>query len=77
MVRGRCCIAGPDALSRLHRRYRNHTFHGYGPSGNVTAPLVYVNYGTVQDYDELQSMGIDVTGMIAIARYGSELLLPA
>ena len=24
---------------------RNHTFHGYSPSGDVTASLVYANYG--------------------------------
>src|SRR5690554_5331611 len=29
------------------------TFHGYSASGNVTAPFVYVNHGTYQDYEDL------------------------
>lgn len=38
--------------------------------GDVTAPLVYVNYGMPADYDALERMGVSVTGKIAIARYG-------
>ena len=38
--------------------------------GDVTAPLVYVNYGMQDDYKALQRMGISVTGKIVIARYG-------
>ena len=38
--------------------------------GDVTAPLVYVNYGMPGDYDALERMGISVKGKIAIARYG-------
>ena len=38
--------------------------------GDVTAPLVYVNYGMPADYDVLERMGISVKGKIAIARYG-------
>ena len=39
--------------------------------GDVTAPLVYVNYGMPDDYLALARRGIDVKGKIAIARYGS------
>ncbi|HEV7691246.1 MAG TPA: M28 family peptidase [Hyphomonadaceae bacterium] len=39
--------------------------------GDVTAPLVYVNYGMPEDYKQLQRMGVDVKGKIVIARYGS------
>ena len=39
--------------------------------GDVTAPLVYVNYGMQDDYKALQRMGVSVEGRIAIARYGS------
>ncbi len=46
-------------------------FNGYSPSGDVTAPLVYVNYGLPPDYDALKKLGIDVKGKIAIARYGN------
>ncbi len=38
--------------------------------GDVTAPLVYVNYGMPTDYDDLARRGIDVKGKIVIARYG-------
>lgn len=43
----------------------------YQGDGDVTAPLVYVNYGTQDDYDTLRRMGIGVRGKIVIARYGS------
>ena len=38
--------------------------------GDVTAPLVYLNYGMPADYDDLARRGIDVKGKIVIARYG-------
>lgn len=38
--------------------------------GDVTAPLVYVNYGMPADYDALERMGVSVKGKIVIARYG-------
>lgn len=43
----------------------------YQADGDVTAPLVYVNYGTEEDYDTLRRMGIGVKGKIVIVRYGS------
>ncbi len=46
------------------------TYNAYSASGDVTAPLVYVNYGVPEDYDELKKLGIDVKGKIVIARYG-------
>ena len=46
-------------------------FNGYSPSGDVTAPLVYVNYGLPPDYEALKKIGVDVKGKIAIARYGN------
>ena len=42
----------------------------YQGDGDVTAPLVYVNYGTPDDYKALDRMGVDVRGKIVIARYG-------
>ncbi|HXI22189.1 MAG TPA: M20/M25/M40 family metallo-hydrolase, partial [Gemmatimonadales bacterium] len=44
--------------------------NGDAASGDVTAPLVYVNYGLPADYRALDSLGISVKGRIAIARYG-------
>jgi N-acetylated-alpha-linked acidic dipeptidase len=46
-------------------------FNGYSPSGDVTAPLVYVNYGLPPDYEALKKLGVEVKGKIAIARYGN------
>jgi N-acetylated-alpha-linked acidic dipeptidase len=38
--------------------------------GDVTASLVYINYGMLDDYKALERMGVDVKGKIVIARYG-------
>ncbi len=46
-------------------------YNGYGASGDITAPLIYVNYGLPNDYDALRKAGVDVKGKIAIARYGN------
>jgi N-acetylated-alpha-linked acidic dipeptidase len=43
----------------------------YQGDGDVTAPVVYVNYGMPDDYDALASRGIDVKGKIVLARYGA------
>ncbi|HEX2211827.1 MAG TPA: M20/M25/M40 family metallo-hydrolase [Longimicrobium sp.] len=46
------------------------TVNGYSAPGDVTGEVVYVNYGLIEDYARLDSMGISVRGRIAIARYG-------
>ncbi|MGN6393584.1 MAG: transferrin receptor-like dimerization domain-containing protein [Gemmatimonadales bacterium] len=46
------------------------TYSAYSPDGDVTASLVYVNYGVPEDYTRLARMGISVKGAIVIARYG-------
>ena len=46
------------------------TYNAYSIDGDVTAPLVYVNYGSRQDYEQLDRLGISVKGAIVIARYG-------
>ncbi|MGH7532398.1 MAG: PA domain-containing protein, partial [Gemmatimonadales bacterium] len=46
------------------------TVNGYSGSGDVTAPLIYVNYGLPVDYTRLDSLGISVKGNVVIARYG-------
>ncbi|KAK8908371.1 hypothetical protein QC760_002748 [Botrytis cinerea] len=46
------------------------TFHGYSAYGNVTAPYVYVNYGTYGDFEDLVRLNVSLEGKIAIARYG-------
>src|SRR3954471_12310343 len=45
-------------------------FNGYGAAGDVTGEVVYVNYGLIEDYAQLDSMGVSVKGKIAVARYG-------
>jgi N-acetylated-alpha-linked acidic dipeptidase len=46
------------------------TYNAYSADGDVTAELVYVNYGRPEDYRVLDSLGISVKGKIVIARYG-------
>ena len=45
-------------------------FNGYTGDGDVTAQVVYVNYGLIEDYKTLDSLGISVRGRIVLARYG-------
>lgn len=47
------------------------TYNAYSIDGDVTAPLVYVNYGIPADYEELDRLGISVKGAIVISRYGA------
>lgn len=47
------------------------TFLGYAANGNVTAEYIYVNYGTLEDFEKLNKLGVDVNGKIVIARYGA------
>ena len=58
--------ADPDSTDRNQLP----TYNAYSASGDITAPLVYVNYGTLEDYEELKKLGVDVRGKIVIARYG-------
>ena len=46
------------------------TYNAYSIDGDVTAPLIYVNYGDREDYEELDRLGVSVKGAIVIARYG-------
>ncbi|MEO7029353.1 MAG: M28 family metallopeptidase [Acidobacteriaceae bacterium] len=46
-------------------------FNGSSPSGDVTAEVVYVNYGTLADFKKLAELGVDVKGKIALVRYGA------
>jgi len=47
------------------------TYNAYSIDGDVTGPLVYVNYGIPEDYERLERLGISVKGAIVIARYGA------
>jgi len=61
-------IAGDDSSARTKDELPAYVaFQG---DGDVTASLVYVNYGMDDDYKALERMGVDVKGKIVIARYG-------
>jgi len=45
------------------------TYNAYSIDGNVTAPLVFVNYGLPEDYEKLDRLGVSVKGAIVIAKY--------
>ncbi|MBN7810628.1 M28 family peptidase [Algoriphagus sp. H41] len=45
-------------------------FNAFSGSGDVTADVVYVNYGTREDFEKLAEMGVELKGKIAVARYG-------
>jgi len=46
------------------------TYNAWSADGDVSGPLVFVNYGLPDDYIKLAAMGIDVNGKIVIAKYG-------
>src|SRR6201984_801727 len=45
------------------------TYNAYSIDGDVTAPLVFVNYGLPRDYEQLERLGVSAKGAIAIANY--------
>jgi N-acetylated-alpha-linked acidic dipeptidase len=45
------------------------TYNAYSIDGDVTAPLVFVNYGVPEDYEQLDRLGVSVKGAIVIAKY--------
>ena len=51
-------------------RHQVPPYNAYAASGEVTAPIVYVNYGVPEDYEQLKKAGVDVKGKIVLARYG-------
>jgi N-acetylated-alpha-linked acidic dipeptidase len=46
-------------------------FNGASPSGDVTAEVVYANYGTPADFQKLADLGVSVKGKIVLVRYGA------
>jgi len=46
-------------------------YNAFGADGDVTADLVYANYGLESDFAELERRGIDVKGKVVLTRYGS------
>jgi len=60
----------PEDPTSNQKREQLPTYNAYSADGDVTAPLVYVNYGVPADYETLERLGISVKGAIVIARYG-------
>jgi N-acetylated-alpha-linked acidic dipeptidase len=46
-------------------------WNAYSGSGDITAEVVYANYGTKADFERLLALGIDIKGKIVLARYGA------
>ena len=61
-------VLDEDPTSGLANRVP--TFHAYSASGNVTAPFVYANFGTYDDFEDLLNANVSLTGKIAIVKYG-------
>jgi N-acetylated-alpha-linked acidic dipeptidase len=60
----------PEDPSSAHLAGALPPYVAYQGDGDVTAPVVYVNYGMPDDYDALEQRGISVKGRIVLARYG-------
>ncbi len=62
--------AVPGDASSAQQAEQLPTYNAYSIDGDVTAPLVFVNYGIPADYEQLDRLGISVKGAIVIAKYG-------
>jgi len=60
----------PEDPTSAQKNEQLPTYNAYSIDGDVTGPIVYVNYGTPADYERLQRMGVSVSGAIVLARYG-------
>ncbi len=60
----------PGDPTSSQRQEQLPTYNAYSVDGDVTAPVVYVNFGVPDDYEMLERHGISVKGAIVIARYG-------
>ncbi|ARA94182.1 glutamate carboxypeptidase [Rhodothermaceae bacterium RA] len=45
-------------------------WNAYSGNGDVTAEVVYANYGRKEDFERLADLGVSVEGKIVLARYG-------
>ena len=61
-------VAGDATSSQQREQFP--TYNAYSIDGDVTAPLVFVNYGLPEDYEQLDRLGVSVKGAIVVAKYG-------
>jgi N-acetylated-alpha-linked acidic dipeptidase len=74
-VDGKALMTGPTREHADGDRYDDDPrvvvpFNGSSPSADITADVVYANYGRPEDFQKLAQMGIDVKGKIVLTRYG-------
>ncbi|GJJ12820.1 hypothetical protein Clacol_007065 [Clathrus columnatus] len=50
-----------------------HPYHGFSADGDVTGELVYANYGNLEDFEDLEERGVNVSGKILLTRYGTNM----
>lgn len=60
----------PDDPYTAQTKLQLPPYNAYSADGDVTADLIYVNYGIPEDYKRLAEMGISVKGKIVIVKYG-------
>ena len=48
----------------------SHGWNSFSGEGDVTAEVVYANFGRREDFRQREEMGVSVEGKIVIARYG-------
>jgi len=63
-------FSGPSAESSQPDPRTLLPFHSASPSADVTAPVIYANYGRREDLQRLSRFGISVKGKILLVRYG-------
>jgi N-acetylated-alpha-linked acidic dipeptidase len=73
---GKLLMSGPTPEHVPGDRFENDPrivmpFNGSSPSADVTAGVVYANYGRPQDFAELDKLGVSVKGKIVLVRYGA------
>ncbi|HEX9894022.1 MAG TPA: transferrin receptor-like dimerization domain-containing protein [Gemmatimonadales bacterium] len=60
----------PGDTASAQQKEQLPTYNAYSIDGDVTGPLVFVNYGVPADYERLERLGVSVKGAIVIAKYG-------
>ncbi len=58
-----------DKDTRLRAPLARMPWNAYSPSADLTAPVVYANYGNAEDYEHLARLGIEVKGKLVLVRY--------
>ena len=61
-------VVGEDSFSADPTLWKG--WNAYSGSGDVTAEVVYANYGRKEDFEKLKELGIETKGKIILARYG-------